>query len=168
MSGRRVARCSIEAARRLIALDEQQKPRAVEPAFASSPFRSCAARWSSDQSSRRTATAARCSVAPEAAATPGAVQLLLLCLLFRGSYVTMGGCRQAPASPGQPASRGWVGRGDWWRSRPAVSAAPNGSPRLPQVAPGRSLLALSEPRQAVTARPSEPLCGLRLWRAPSA
>ena len=82
------------------------------------------------------------SLCPKAAVRAMPARLLLVCLLFRSSWLTVEGGRgrrrHSAASPRPTGSRRRVGRRGWWRSKPAVSAAPNGSPRLPRAAQRRS------------------------------
>jgi hypothetical protein len=55
-------------------------------------------------------------------------RLLLLCLLFRSSWLTVesgrGRRRHSAASPGRTGSRDRVGRRRWWRSEPVVGRPP--------------------------------------------
>jgi hypothetical protein len=63
---------------------------------------------------------------PKAAVRAMSARLLLLCLLFRSSWLTVEGGRgrrrHSAASPGRTGSRGRVGRRGWWRSTAGVSS----------------------------------------------
>jgi hypothetical protein len=68
---------------------------------------------------------------------PGKVAALVLAiqeLVANGGGRPSRRRRRSAASPGRTGSGGCVGRHGWWRCDPAVSAASNGLPRLPQVA----------------------------------
>jgi len=75
------------------------------------------------RSSRRTIRGP--SKCPEAAVRAVPARLLLLCLLFRSSWLTVEGDRDFGAAgvPPRPGSRCGAGRRGWWRSKPAVFAA---------------------------------------------
>jgi hypothetical protein len=64
--------------------------------------------------------ARRDRVCPKAAVRAMPARLLLLCVLFRSSWLTVEGGRgrrrHSAASPGRTGSRGRVGRRGWWRS----------------------------------------------------
>ena len=66
-------------------------------------------------------------------------RLLLLCLLFRSSWLTVEGGRgrrrHSAASPGRTGSRGRVGRRGWWRSEGAASDGPVGSIEIAASSP---------------------------------
>jgi hypothetical protein len=88
---------------------------------------------------------------PKAAVRVTPARLLLLCLLFRSSWLTVEGGRgrrrHSAASPGRTGSRGRVGRRGWWRSRGAASDSPTGSietaSKLGAVVPTESLRRLA-------------------------
>ena len=104
--------------------------------------------------SRRPAgpTSMRGSLCPEAAVRAVPARLLLSCLLFRSSWLTVTvdgdrhfGAAGGAASPGRTGNRGGAGRRGWSRSgaqgmlgavRPAALSAPSGSGR----GPGRVVL----------------------------
>jgi hypothetical protein len=68
----------------------------------------------------------RDSLCPKAAVRAMPSRLLLLCVLFRSSWLAVEGGRgrrrQSAASPGRTGRRGRVGRRGWWRSAAAASA----------------------------------------------
>ena len=72
---------------------------------------------------------------PKAAVRAMSAMLLLLCLLFRSSWLTAEGGRQAAASPGRAGSRGRVGRRGWWRSIREVSRSPRSSHEIAPFSP---------------------------------
>ena len=70
-------------------------------------------------------------------------RLLLLCLLFRSSWLTVEGGRgrrrHSAASPGRTGSRGRVGRRGWWRSGAVVSMTGSRGSRECRIAPAATV-----------------------------
>ena len=94
-------------------------------------------RWSllRARSSHQRRRRSRDPVCPKAAVRAMSAMLLLLCLLFRSSWLTVEGGRQAAASPGRTGSRGRVGRRGWWRSILEVSRSPRSSHEIAPFSP---------------------------------
>jgi len=114
---------------------------------------------------------ASCWFCPKAAVRAMSARLLLLCLLFRSSWLTVTGGRgrrrHSAASPGRTGSRGRVGRRGWWRSEARASVRELGSIETSALresrssAPARVARACrptQQPRPAVAAAVPDRLC----------